>query len=68
MLRPHLDSLSHDGVTVDMIDVDEDPAAAERHRIISLPTILVMRGTEERRRIVGATNGQELLAVLHRRR
>ena len=61
-----LDTLEADGVPVERIDVDADPQAAERHRILILPTILVLRDGTERRRILGAVSLAELRAHLDR--
>jgi len=68
LLQPTLDRLEEAGITVTRVDVDEDEAAAEKYRIISVPTILVLRGTEERRRFIGAVGYDELYAAVARRR
>ena len=66
LLAAVLDRLEADGVGVTRVDVDEDEAAAERHRIVSLPTLLVLRGGEERRRLLGAVSEDELRRHLRR--
>lgn len=66
LLRTELDKLTADGLKVDVVDVDDDPAAAEEHRIIVLPTILILRDGSERRRITGAVSRDELKAAVRR--
>lgn len=66
LLQPALERLEQDGVTIRRVDVDEDEAAAERHRVISLPTLIVMRGGEERRRLLGAVSESDLRLYLKR--
>lgn len=60
LLRAALDQLAADGVSVQVVDVDEDPAAAERHRVAVVPTVLVMAGGAERRRVTGAVSRDRL--------
>jgi thioredoxin-like negative regulator of GroEL len=60
LLAAALADLAAEGVTVETIDVDADPAAAERHRITTVPTILVMAGGGERRRVTGAVSPAQL--------
>lgn len=52
---------------IERIDVDDEPVEAERHRIIVLPTILVLRNGEERQRLLGAWNAEDLKKHLKRR-
>lgn len=62
LVNEMLDELEASGVPVVRVDVDADPTSAERFRIISLPTILVLREGVERRRVVGAISAAELRA------
>src|SRR5690606_36498210 len=60
LMNEMFDELEADGVPIVRVDVDADPTSAERFRIISLPTILVLREGAERRRLVGAISAAEL--------
>lgn len=68
LLQPILDRIVEAGITVQRVDIDSDEQLAERFRIVSVPTLILMRGSEERRRILGAVSEAELLALLTRRR
>lgn len=57
-----LDTLEADGVPVERVDVDVDAPAAEHDRIVTIPTILVLREGTERRRLMGAVSLDELRA------
>ena len=67
LLREQLQVLTGEGVKVTFVDVDADPGAAERHRIITLPTILVLRDGAEKRRVTGAASVQDLREMMSRR-
>ena len=47
-----------------VVDLDDNPAAARRYEISSLPTLLVFRGGEVTGRLVGARSSDRLLAEL----
>ena len=47
-----------------VVDLDDNPAAARRYDISSLPTLLVFRGGELTGRLVGARSSDRLLAEL----
>jgi thioredoxin-like negative regulator of GroEL len=66
-LQGALDRIAADGIEVERVDIDENDAAAERHRIISVPTVLVLRGEQERRRVTGAVSEADLRSLLRRR-
>jgi thioredoxin 1 len=44
------------------LNVDENPETARTYRVMSIPTLMVFAGGEERRRIVGAKGKAALLA------
>lgn len=60
LLHPVLEQIDADGVPVEFVDVDRDAAAAERYRVVTLPTLVVLRDGTERRRITGAVSAGEL--------
>lgn len=66
LLGAIFDELEAQGVPVVRVDVDADPQAAERARIITLPTIVILREGQERRRVVGAVSLAELRAFVTR--
>lgn len=67
LLGKTLDALEADGVTVTRVDVDADDVTAERFRVISVPTVVVLRGEQERRRFLGAVSATDLRDALRRR-
>jgi thioredoxin 1 len=46
------------------LNVDENPETARTYRVMSIPTLMVFAGGEERRRIVGAKGKAALLAEI----
>ena len=44
------------------LNVDENPDVARSYRVLSIPTLMVFAGGEERKRIVGARGKAQLLA------
>jgi thioredoxin len=53
-----------DRLHVVKIDVDENPDASTRYRVLSLPTVIVFVGNEERARLVGMMGRPQLEARL----
>jgi len=61
MIAPVVDELARDyagRVTVGKLNVDENPETATRFSIVSIPTLLIMKGGEEVDRIIGAVPKQ----------
>ncbi len=57
VVTPVLEALEaeHDGrVDFVKVDVDENPRAAARHGILSIPTAMLFEGGEERSTVIGA--------------
>jgi thioredoxin-like negative regulator of GroEL len=46
------------------LDVEAHPAAAARHDVLSLPTLIVFQGGQEARRITGAPSEKKLRKAL----
>ena len=46
------------------VNADESPVVAARHRILALPTVLVLNRGEERARVVGARGRDAYVAAL----
>lgn len=68
VLRPSVEELVAAGLPVRLVDVDEEAGLAETHRVISLPTFVLLREGAERRRILGAVSAAELRALFPKRR
>ena len=67
LLRPVLDDLAGDPLAecqVQPVDVDADPGLADRHRVVSVPTfVIVDPAGNETRRVTGAVSPGELTAL-----
>lgn len=46
------------------VNVDEQPELAKRFRVLSIPTLIVMKGGKEAAREVGAKSKEEILALI----
>lgn len=44
------------------LNVDENPDTARSYKVMSIPTLMVFAGGEEKKRIVGAKGKEQLLA------
>jgi thioredoxin 1 len=67
MIAPILDEIAteQDGkVTIGKLNVDENPGTAQRFGVMSIPTLLVFRGGELDKRIVGAKGKAQLIDEL----
>ena len=51
-------------LTVAKLNVDENPATMSSHSVMSIPTLIVFQGGEEKRRFVGARSKGQLLSEL----
>jgi thioredoxin 2 len=69
MLAPTIDQLSSEmagRVKVAKLNIDENPATANRFGVRSIPTLLVLKGGKEVDRLVGVQPKQEILRRLER--
>ena len=67
MLGPVIDGIADElagSTLVAKINIDENPAVAERYGVMSIPTIIVFRGGEEVARQVGLVPKDSILALL----
>ena len=66
MLAPVLEEISvqRQDVLVAKVDVDAEPELARKYRVMSIPTVLVMKNGEVVNRSVGFRPMEELLALL----
>lgn len=51
-----------DELKVVKLNVDDNPDTARAYKVMSIPTLLVFAGGEEKKRIVGAKGKEQLLA------
>ena len=51
-------------ITVGKINVDNDPDLAQKFGVMSIPTIVILKGGEEAARAVGVRTKQQLLDML----
>ena len=54
----------NDSIRVGKVNVDEQGELTMQFRVVSIPTLVVMKGGEEVNRIVGAASKSEILAML----
>jgi thioredoxin len=67
MLAPTIDQISSEmagRVKVAKLNIDENPATANRFGVRSIPTLLVLKGGREIDRLVGVQPKQEILRRL----
>jgi thioredoxin 1 len=67
MVAPVLEEIAGDNdgkITIAKLNVDEHPAIAQRFSVMSIPTMIVFRGGQEAKRLVGAKGKGQLLADL----
>ena len=66
MLAPTVEEIAAGAADflVAKVNVDEAPAVAERFGVMSIPTLIVLRGGEERARAVGVRPKDAILAML----
>jgi thioredoxin 1 len=51
-------------LTVAKLNVDENPATMSSYRVMSIPTLIIFQGGEEKRRFVGARSKGQLTSEL----
>ena len=65
MVSPVIEQIGeeNDSIRVGKVNVDEQGELTMQFRVVSIPTLVVMKGGEEVNRIVGAASKSEILAV-----
>ena len=69
MIAPTIEEIAADfegRAVVGKVDVDEEPALAKRFGIMSIPTLIVMKGGKVVEQSVGARGKQDIAAMLNR--
>ena len=66
MVSPVIEQIGeeNDSFRVGKVNVDEQGELTMQFRVVSIPTLVVMKGGEEVNRIVGAASKSEILAML----
>ena len=66
MVSPVIEQIGeeNDSIRVGKVNVDEQGELTMQYRVVSIPTLVVMKGGEEVNRIVGAASKSEILAML----
>lgn len=66
MVSPVIEQIGeeNDSIRVGKVNVDEQGELTMQFRVVSIPTLVVMKGGEEVNRIVGAVSKSEILAML----
>ena len=66
MVSPGIEQIGeeNDSIRVGKVNVDEQGELTMQFRVVSIPTLVVMKGGEEVNRIVGAASKSEILAML----
>lgn len=65
MLAPKMEELAKE-IPVEKIDVDEQPAMAEKYNVVSIPTIIVVVDGEEKERKIGAAAPKVFLSMFNK--
>ena len=70
MVSPVIEQIGeeNDSIRVGKVNVDEQGELTMQFRVVSIPTLVVMKGGEEVNRIVGAASKSEILAMLKSKR
>lgn len=61
---PIVEALAEEGYAVGKIDVDQEPALAQKYGIMSIPTLVIFKDGKEVNRVVGLTNKETLKGML----
>lgn len=64
MMEPVLTELEAEGVTVNKVNIDQESMLAARHKVQSIPTMIVYKDKQEKGRIVGAMPLTQLKAEI----
>ena len=66
MMAPVVEEIAEENPqwVVGKIDVDEEPALAQQFSIVSIPTLVVLKGGKEVNRLVGFRKKEQVLAEI----
>ncbi len=67
MVAPILDQIAEEQagkITIAKLNVDDNPDVARRYDVMSIPTLIIFKGGEPQKRLVGAKGKGQLLEEL----
>ena len=66
MIAPILEEIAseNDGLKIGKLNDDENPEVAREYQVMSIPTLIVFKGGQEARRLIGAKGKGQLLDEL----
>ena len=59
-MKPTIEQLIDDGLTVEKIDIDADTETAQKYNVMSIPTIVIELDGKEVKRFTGVTNASDI--------
>ena len=63
-LKPVLEEVSEEGVTVYSVNVDNDKELAQEHQISSIPAVFVFKGGKKVDEFVGVKDKEEIMEIV----
>jgi thioredoxin 1 len=66
MIAPVLEEIAaeHDGLRITKLNVDDNPEAARRYGVMSIPTMIVFQDGAEAKRLIGAKGKGQMVQEL----
>ena len=61
---PIVEELAGEGYSVGKVDVDQEPALAQKYQVMSIPTLIIFKDGKEAKRVVGLTAKDTLKALM----
>ena len=61
---PIVEELAGEGYSVGKVDVDQEPALAQKFQVMSIPTLIIFKDGKEAKRLVGLTANDTLKALM----
>ena len=61
---PIVEELAGEGYSVGKVDVDQEPALAQKFQVMSIPTLIIFKDGKEPKRLVGLTAKDTLKALM----
>lgn len=61
---PIVEALGEEGYEVGKVDVDQEPALAQKFGVMNIPTLIIFKNGREAERLVGLTSKEKLKALM----
>ena len=61
---PIVDALEEKGYLVGKVDVDQEPGLAQQYQVMSIPTLIIFKGGQEVKRLIGLHSEEQIRSVL----